>query len=148
MAHDYAMLHMSNPQYKDVDDLEMVQWAFDYADAMQAEADKRVKAKDAEESKVFFEKLRRIETQNKFVSAINEGIRKAEELEWQPDWSQAPDGFNRFVIGSVGGHGFFTNIEPKLMGDYYYIGSDGVVFHNHGYTGNWQDSLRKRPQGI
>lgn len=41
LAHDYAMLHMMNPQYKEVDDLEMVQWAFDYADAMQAEAEKR-----------------------------------------------------------------------------------------------------------
>jgi len=51
MAHEYAMLHMANPQYKDVDDLDMVQWAFDYADAMQAEADKRaVKLPD-----VFFE---------------------------------------------------------------------------------------------
>lgn len=42
MAHEYAMLHMMNTQYKDVDDLEMVQWAFDYADAMQAEAEKRL----------------------------------------------------------------------------------------------------------
>ena len=149
MAHDYAMKHVQEGFDINYDVLAVEAWK--YADAMQAEADKRVKAKaaeDAEESKVFFEKLRRIETQNKFASAINEGIRKAEELEWQPDWSQAPDGFNRFVIGSPGGHGFFTNIEPEFQGDYYYIGSDGVVFHNHGYQGNWKNSLRKRPQGI
>lgn len=42
MAHDYAMLHMMMDRYKDVDDLEMIQWANDYADKMQAEADKRV----------------------------------------------------------------------------------------------------------
>lgn len=41
LAHDYAMLHMMNIQYKDVDDFEIVQWAFDYADAVQAEAEKR-----------------------------------------------------------------------------------------------------------
>lgn len=43
MAHDYAMLHMMNPQYKDVDDLEMVGWAFDYAYAMEKESKKRLK---------------------------------------------------------------------------------------------------------
>lgn len=37
LAHDYAMLHMMHPQYKDVDDLDMVQWAHDYADAMLSE---------------------------------------------------------------------------------------------------------------
>ena len=35
LAHEYAMLHMMNPQYKDVDDLEVVQWAWDYVEAMQ-----------------------------------------------------------------------------------------------------------------
>ena len=40
LAHEYAMLHMMNPQYKDVDDLEVVQWAWDYVEAMQAEAEK------------------------------------------------------------------------------------------------------------
>ena len=44
LAHEYAMLHMMNPQYKDVDDLEVVQWAWDYVEAMQAEADDRNKA--------------------------------------------------------------------------------------------------------
>lgn len=55
MAHDYAMLHMMNTQYKDVDDFEMVQWALDYADAMQAEADKR-ESKSQESSLVSGEK--------------------------------------------------------------------------------------------
>ena len=41
LAHTYAMLHMANPQYKDVDDLDMVGWAFDYAEAMLAEEEKR-----------------------------------------------------------------------------------------------------------
>ena len=36
LAHEYAMLHMMNPQYKDVDDLEVVQWAWDYVEAMQS----------------------------------------------------------------------------------------------------------------
>lgn len=65
--------------------------------------------------------------------------------EWQPDWSQAPEGFNRFVVGSAGGHGFFTNIEPQMQGDFWFVGADGVVVDGHGYKGHWKDSLRKRP---
>ena len=99
-----------------------VQLAWEYADAMQAEADKRaVKLPD-----VFFD------------TKQNE--------EWQPDWSQAPIGFNRFVVGSDGGCGFFTNMEPQLQDDFWFVGADGIVIKDHGYQGNWQDSLRKRPQ--
>ena len=99
-----------------------VQLAWEYADAMQAEADKRaVKLPD-----VFFD------------TKQNE--------EWQPDWSQAPMGFNRFVVGSDGGYGFFTNMEPQLQDDFWFVGADGIVIKDHGYTGDWQDSLRKRPQ--
>lgn len=133
MAHDYAMKHVQEGFDINYDVLVVEAWK--YADAMQAEADKR-KPKPELPS-----------LQQTFINGV-EQPRYAPSLdEWQPDWSQAPDGFNRFVICSVGGHGFFTNIEPKLMGDYYYIGGDGVVFHNHGYQGNWQDSLRKRPHG-
>ena len=130
MAHEYAMKHVQEGFDINYDVLVVEAWK--YADAMQAEADKR-------EPSGFPSVLR---------GACREIALNSIGKEWQPDWSQAPDGFNRFVIGSVGGHGFFTNIEPELMGDYYYIGSDGVVFHNHGYQGNWKDSLRKRPQGI
>ena len=99
-----------------------IKMAWQYADAMQAEADKRmVKLPD-----VFFD------------TKQNE--------EWQPDWSQAPMGFNRFVVGSDGGYGFFTNMEPQLQDDFWFVGADGIVIKDHGYQGNWQDSLRKRPQ--
>jgi len=127
--------------------------AWDYADAMQAEADKRaVKLPD-----VFFNTKKDEEWYPEHEIGRNYSpddyvMYKGEKTlavsineEWQPDWSQAPNGFNRFVVGSAGGHGFFTNIEPTFQEDYYYIGSDGVVFHNHGYTGDWKNSLRKRP---
>ena len=120
MAHDWVM------KYGKVDSNynreNTVQLAWKYADAMQAEADKRVvKLPD-----VFFD------------AKQNE--------EWQPDWSQAPMGFNRFVVGSDGGYGFFTNMEPQLQDDFWFVGADGIVIKDHGYRGNWQDSLRKRPQ--
>ena len=120
MAHEYAMKHVQEGFDINYDVLVVEAWK--YADAMQAEADKRVvKLPD-----VFFD------------TKTNE--------EWQPDWSQAPMGFNRFVVGSDGGYGFFTNMEPQLQDDFWFVGADGIVIKDHGYRGNWQDSLRKRPQ--
>lgn len=91
--------------------------AFKLAGAMQAEADKR-------EDKTRPEVLE----------------------EWQPDWSQAPSGYDWFCVGSNGGYGFFSNQAPELFKDYYFVGADGFVVNNHGYQGAWRDSLRKRPQ--
>ena len=120
MAHEYAMKHVQEGFDINYDVLVVEAWK--YADAMQAEADKRVvKLPD-----VFFD------------------TNKNEE--WQPDWSQAPMGFNRFVVGSDGGYGFFTNMEPQLQDDFWFVGADGIVIKDHGYPGNWQNSLRKRPQ--
>ena len=120
MAHDYLLKLMeTNPKLNAKYATEFV---WEMVDAMQAEADKRVvKLPD-----VFFD------------------ANKNEE--WQPDWSQAPMGFNRFVVGSDGGYGFFTNMEPQLQDDFWFVGADGIVIKDHGYQGNWQDSLRKRPQ--
>lgn len=120
MAHEMALAIQGT---KLIHDMELVSdMAWKYADTMQAEADKRVvKLPD-----VFFD------------TKPNE--------EWQPDWSQAPMGFNRFVVGSDGGYGFFTNMEPQLQDDFWFVGADGIVIKDHGYQGNWQESLRKRPQ--
>ncbi|WP_236523010.1 hypothetical protein, partial [Escherichia coli] len=63
LAHSYALLHMTIPQYKDVDDLELVGWAFDYAEAMLAENEKR---------------------KDKSLPEVLE--------EWKLDWSEAPEG--------------------------------------------------------
>ena len=120
MAHEFMMKKMETETIDDHWKLFYSSWR--YADAMQAEADKRaVKLPD-----VFFD------------TKTND--------EWQPDWSQAPMGFNRFVVGSDGGYGFFTNMEPQLQDDFWFVGADGIVIKDHGYRGNWQDSLRKRPQ--
>ena len=125
MAQEYAlkMLENLNPMQIDKPTRDgIVYECFELVEAMLAENDKRVvKLPD-----VFFD------------------ANKNEE--WQPDWSQAPMGFNRFVVGSDGGYGFFTNMEPQLQDDFWFVGADGIVIKDHGYQGNWQDSLRKRPQ--
>ena len=130
MAHDYAieMLKRGDPERSIAFD------AWTLADAMQAEADKR-------KSKPELPSL-----QQTFIDGVEQPRYAPSCDEWQPDWSQAPMGFNGFVVGSDGGYGFFTNMEPQLQDDFWFVGADGIVIKDHGYQGNWQDSLRKRPQ--
>jgi len=126
MAHDWVM------KYGKVDSNynreNTVQLAWGYADAMQAEADKRVvKLPD-----VFFD------------AKQNE--------EWQPDWSQAPSSL--ITHWSMEGNGTCTwwVDEPCVDSETHFENpenphscchSDAPSFN---YIGNWQDSLRKRPQ--
>ena len=128
MAHEYFMKHGRNNSWMESDVID----AWKYADEMQAEADKRNNK----------------ETRDKSIGLDSSVLKPSNsmELEWQPDWSRAPMGFNRFVVGSDGGYGFFTNMEPQLQDDFWFVGADGIVIKDHGYQGNWQDSLRKRPQ--
>ena len=131
MAHEWVM------KYGKVDSNynreNTVQLAWEYADAMQAEADKRKP----------IPKLPAL--QQTFIDGVEQPRYAPSCDEWQPDWSQAPMGFNRFVVGSDGGYGFFTNMEPQLQDDFWFVGADGIVIKDHGYQGIWQDSLRKRP---
>ena len=62
IAHAYFMKHANTDQYRNTSDSDLVMYAWQYADAMQAEADER-------EDKTRPEVLE----------------------EWQPDWSQAPE---------------------------------------------------------
>ena len=130
MAHDYAieMLKRGDPERSIAFD------AWTLADAMQAEADKRKP----------IPKLPAL--QQTFIDGVEQPRYAPSCDEWQPDWSQAPMGFNRFVVGSDGGYGLFTNMEPQLQDDFWFVGADGIVIKDHGYQGNWQGSLRKRPQ--
>ena len=126
MAHEYAMKHVQEGFDINYDVLVVEAWK--YADAMQAEADKRaVKLPD-----VFFD------------TKPNE--------EWQPDWSQAPEWAGWFSVSKDGSAQWM-----KSSGGAPYIGGCGSMFFSIGifkrepcetfnYQGNWQDSLRKRPQ--
>ena len=117
MAHEYFMKHGRNNSWMESDVID----AWKYADEMQAEADKRVvKLPD-----VFFD------------------TNKNEE--WQPDWSQAPEWADWWAIDKdlVS---FWHEDKPKFDEvEFYQCGvfCDAPSFN---YQGNWQDSLRKRPQ--
>ena len=121
IAHDWALKLLEiNDGNLDLD-YEMAAW--NYADKMQAEADKRaVKLPD-----VFFD------------AKTNE--------EWQPDWSQAPAWANYIAVYSDYCNASYFEKEPKIISGYTWGGTDGksLLTPIPVYTGNWQDSLRKRP---
>ena len=114
LAHEYAMQHTDeqNPKLS-------VERAWQYADAMYAELEKR---KDTSRPDVL--------------------------QEWQPDWSQAPDDATHWTMRQDGKCLWWKG-KPLFDGSCFY---DAVgICHTVGYapsfnyTGNWRDSLRKRP---
>lgn len=102
MAHDWFMKHAYQTTHE-----KALAKAWQYADAMQAEADKR---------------------EDKTRPAVL-------QEEWQPDWSQAPA---HDVVA--------WDIDER--GQARWIASDNGYYlaPEFGYTGRWQDSLRKRPE--
>ena len=125
MAHEYFMKHGRNNSWMESDVID----AWKYADAMQAEADKR-------EPSGFPNVLR---------GACGEIVAvKVDDKEWQPDWSQAPEWADWWAIDKdlVS---FWHEDKPKFDEvEFYQCGvfCDAPSFN---YQGNWQDSLRKRP---
>ena len=101
-----------------------IKMAWQYADAMQAEANKRaVKLPD-----VFFN------------TKQNE--------EWQPDWSQAPE-WAEYWVKNINGVFSWYSKKPTAFDQGWFVGA-GAVYRvcpapSFNYQGNWQESLRKRP---
>lgn len=75
LAHEYALVRLTCSNPKTLDEIISLSWY--YADAMQAEAEKR---EQQEQNKL------KQEQQNHHDELVSIGLE-----EWQPDWSQAPD---------------------------------------------------------
>ena len=126
MAHEYFMKHGRNNSWMESDVID----AWKYADAMQAEVDKR-------EPSGFPNVLR---------GACGEIVAvKVDDKEWQPDWSQAPEWADWWAIDKdlVS---FWHEDKPKFDEVEFYQCGVFCDAPSFGYQGNWQDSLRKRPQ--
>ena len=151
MAHEYAIALINSDSEMQFD--KFIRLCWDYADAMQAEADKR-------ECKERTDVLLTKDKDGNCLHFHHEfGHKKCMDCgasleEWQPDWSQAPSWANWWVAianskGEISGGWFFSK-EPEIgKGDgvsVYYDGGDSTLTGSFGYQGNWQDSLRKRPQ--
>lgn len=133
LAHEYAMKHLVVSEGL-ITVHSLCGFAWDYADEMYKQLEER-------ESKGVPE-------------AVLKGCNST-KLDWQPDWSQAPEWANWWVVtfeyGSIS-KGWFFEHKPiihsssKDCSDYISDG-DSALTESFGYIGDWKDSLRKRPEG-
>ena len=141
MAHDYLRDIVSNWEYDD--SFDPVAEAWKYADAMQAEADKRNKAEAEQKRKAIREM---INADNTFLEKEGQHF---DDVEWQPDWSQAPDVATYWTMRQDG-ECLWWKGKPLFDGSCFYdaAGICHTVGYapSFGYTGDWRNSLRKRPQ--
>ena len=145
MAHDWYMKH-ADGRCRNLD--AEVEQAWRYADAMQAEADKRSKAEVEQKRKAVREMLN---ADNTFLEKEGQHF---DDVEWQPDWSQAPDSLVKYFAVDENGRGGWFISKPTLCSDHWYwsdfeerIDNDHYDYApSFGYTGDWRNSLRKRPQ--
>lgn len=149
LAHEYALKQMESlSENSTMQSVVSVAWK--YADAMQAEADKR---KDKTRPDVLL-------TKDKDGSCLHFhhefGHKKCMDCgasleEWQPDWSQAPEWANWWSVDE-NGTANFSGKKPHIEGHQwvYYSAAGEKPCHIEAplfnYQGNWQDSLRKRTQ--
>lgn len=126
MAHDWYLKHAGGAKSHMGIEVDL---AWQYADAMQAEADKRDKAEAEKKRKEIRELLN---ADNTFIEKEGQHF---DDVEWQPDWSQAPA---RDVIAWK----MMDETQPI------WVAADGGYYlaPTFGYIGRWQDSLRKRPE--
>ena len=146
MAHEFMLAMIKAGCH---DGPELLERAWQYADAMQAEADKRNKAEAEQKRNAVREMLN---ADNTFLEKEGQHF---DDVEWQPDWSQAPEWANWWVAtadreGKISGGWFYEN-EPELGAGkgpsvYYSPSRSSILTDSFGYTGDWRESLRKRPQ--
>ena len=142
MAHEWAMkIIEGNMRTADASDLIERAWA--YADAMQAEADKRSKAEVEQKRKAVREMLN---ADNTFLEKEGQHF---DDVEWKPDWSQAPADATYWTMRQDG-ECLWWKGKPLFDGSCFYdaVGICHTVGYapSFGYTGDWRNSLRKRPQ--
>ena len=152
MAHEYAMAHIQEGWDINYDVLVVDAWQ--YADAMQAEADKREKEEAAQRRKEIREMLNApntfVEREGQHFDDVADACKTyGSSDEWQPDWSQAPDVATHWTMRQDGKCLWWKG-KPLFDGSCFYdaVGICHTVGYapSFGYTGDWRNSLRKRPK--
>ena len=146
MAHEYAIALINSDSEMQFD--KFIRLCWNYADAMQAEADKR-------ECKERTDVLLTKDKDGNCLHFHHEfGHKKCMDCgasleEWQPDWSQAPDVATYWTMRQDG-ECLWWKGKPLFDGSCFYdaVGICHTVGHapSFGYTGDWRESLRKRPK--
>ena len=136
LAHEWAMKHGDAETVGSRQN--MIKYAWEYADAMQAEADKRNSSKPV------------ITEQDKQrAEQVYANIVKPPIKEWQPDWSQAPDVATHWTMRQDGKCLWWKG-KPLFDGSCFYdaVGICHTVGYapSFGYHSDWRNSLRKRPK--
>lgn len=117
MAHEWAMVCLKSGLTASMEELIIEAWK--YADAMQAEADKRKPS----------------------------GLPEALKEEWQPDWSQAPEWANWWAMDLDENQAHWYEVEPTIDAIAWIRRTRTCKqAPSFDYQGNWKESLRKRPQ--
>ncbi|MER1952419.1 MAG: hypothetical protein ABS863_00280 [Aerococcus urinaeequi] len=139
MAHEWYMMQIRR------NGCALVADAWKYADAMQAEADKR----DKEEA---FQKRKAI---REMINADNIFLEKEgqhfDDVEWQPDWSKAPEGYNYWALDGFSKIANWYKDKPYLDEDSEIEDEWNAELGKYceapsfNYQGDWRNSLRKRP---
>ena len=140
MAHQMAIAIQSSEPIEDVSLL--TKFCFSYADAMFEEAEKREK-EDAAKKRAEIKEI--LNSNSTFVEREGQHF---DDVNWQPDWSLAPDDAVACVIDSSY-MGCWYREQPTLVGNAWsFWGTVSDNFRVHDYTGDWRDSLRMRPEGV
>ena len=138
MAHEYAIALINSDCEMQFD--KFIRLCWNYADAMQAEADKREK-EESEKKRADIREM--LKANNTFVEPEGQHF---DDVEWQPDWSQAPSWANWWAVDLDLAQAHWYGAEPTI---------NTITWRRRtrtckqapsfNYQGNWQDSLRKRP---
>ena len=129
MAHEYVIALIGCNDNRTMEELIILGWK--YADAMQAEADKREQQKQG--------KLKQ-DQQNHHDDLVSIGLE-----EWQPDWSQAPAWANWYAYCDKSNCGIWYDFEPHIHNGSWF-GNRCLYTGKFEYQGDWRNSLRKRPE--
>ena len=152
MAHEYAIALINSDCEMQFD--KFIRLCWNYADAMQAEADKREKEEAEQRRKEVREILNVpntfVEREGQHFDDIADACKTyGSSDEWQPNWSQAPDVATYWTMRQDGKCLWWKG-KPLFDGSCFY---DAVgICHTVGeapsfnYTGDWRNSLRKRPK--
>ena len=115
MAHEYAIALINSDCEMQFD--KFIRLCWNYADAMQAEADKR-------------------------ENNVSQGL---SQEEWQPDWSQAPLQVKWWAMDANGDCYYFKD-KPKMLSVTWMPTDNSNIFPTQSnYQGSWEESLRERP---
>lgn len=126
MAHEFYIANKDN--YIGTNFSDIAKQCFGYANAMQAEADKCNKAEAEQKRKEMRELLN---ANNTFLEKEGQHF---DDVEWQPDWSQAPDFASKWVMVSADRADWVSEDN-----------ADWCKAPSFDYQGDWRNSLRKRP---